>query len=407
MSGACKLLTNKRVTVYVTGGIAVYKAADLVRKLIKAGADVKVAMTASAQEFVTPLTFQVLSKHDVSTDTFDEKEAQFVNHIHLADWTELAIVAPATANVVAKMANGIADDFVSTALLATTAPKMIVPTMNQHMLENPATVRNLASLKEYGYEVMEPATGFLAEGYEGKGRMPEPDQIVEAAQHFLLQQTKDLPLKGKSVIITAGGTKERIDPVRFITNDSSGKMGYSLAKAARDLGAQVTLISATNRLPVPFGVAFVSVQSAAEMEKAVFAKFNDSDIVIMAAAVSDYRPKTEAAYKIKKTNEDLTLILEKTTDILARLGKEKKHQFLIGFAAETNDVETYAKDKLARKNANMIVANDVSQANAGFDKDTNEVVIYQPQLEPIQISVRSKDAVAEEILHAAINTLNI
>lgn len=400
------MLSNKRVTVYVTGGIAVYKAADLVRKLIKAGADVKVAMTASAQEFVTPLTFQVLSKHDVSTDIFGEKDAQFVNHIHLADWTELAIVAPATANIIAKMANGIADDFVSTALLATTAPKLVIPAMNQHMLENPATVRNLASLKEYGYEVMEPATGFLAEGYEGKGRMPEPDQIVEAAQQFLLQQVKNLPLKDQTIIITAGGTKERIDPVRYITNDSSGKMGYSLAKAARDFGAQVTLISATNQLPIPFGVSFVSVQSASEMEKAVFDRFNASDIVIMAAAVSDYRPKTQAAFKIKKSNEDLTLVLEKTTDILARLGKEKTSQFLIGFAAETNHLETYAVDKLKRKNADMIVANDVSQADAGFNKDTNEVVIFQPEIDPIHVSVRSKDLVAEEILHAAIAAMN-
>ncbi|MGB7473195.1 bifunctional phosphopantothenoylcysteine decarboxylase/phosphopantothenate--cysteine ligase CoaBC [Trichococcus sp.] len=400
------MLTNKRVTIYVTGGIAVYKAADLVRKFIKAGAEVKVAMTASAQEFVTPLTFQVLSKHYVYTNTFDEKDAQFVSHIHLADWTELAVVAPATANILAKMANGIADDFVSTALLATTAPRLIVPAMNQHMLENPATVRNMEALKSYGYEIMEPDTGFLAEGYEGKGRMPEPDNIVEAAQLVVLNNAKELPLRGKKVLITAGGTKERIDPVRFITNDSSGKMGFSLAKAARDLGAEVTLVTATNLLPIPFGVEPISVQSSKEMETAVLDKFHNVDMVIMAAAVSDYRPKTQATVKIKKTNEDLTLVLEKTTDILAELGKRKIDQFLIGFAAETHEVELYALDKLKRKNADMIVANDVSKEYAGFNKDTNEVIIYQADKEPIQISVRSKDLIAEEILYAAIESMH-
>jgi len=399
------VLTNKKVTIYVTGGIAVYKAADLVRKFIKAGAEVRVAMTASAQEFVTPLTFQVLSKHDVYTDTFDEKDAQFVSHINLADWTELAVVAPATANILAKMANGIADDFVSTALLATTAPRLIVPAMNQHMLENPATVRNMESLRSYGYEIMEPDTGFLAEGYEGKGRMPEPEKIVEAAQLVVVNNAKELPLKGKKVLITAGGTKERIDPVRFITNDSSGKMGYSLAKVARDLGAEVTLVTATNLLPVPFGVEPIYVQSSEEMGSAVLDIFHKVDMVIMAAAVSDYRPKTQATVKIKKTNEDLTLVLEKTTDILAELGKRKTGQFLIGFAAETHEVERYALDKLKRKNADMIVANDVSKEYAGFNKDTNEVIIYQLDKEPIQISVRSKDLIAEEILYAAIESM--
>ena len=294
----------------------------------------------------------------------------------------------------------------STALLATTAPRLIVPAMNQHMLENPATVRNMEALKSYGYEIMEPDTGFLAEGYEGKGRMPEPDKIVEAAQLVVLNNAKELPLKGKKVLITAGGTKERIDPVRFITNDSSGKMGYSLAKAARDLGAEVTLVTATNLLPIPYGVELISVQSSEEMATAVLDKFHNLDMVIMAAAVSDYRPKAQASVKIKKTNEDLTLVLEKTTDILAELGKRKTGQFLIGFAAETHEVEHYALDKLKRKNADMIVANDVSKEYAGFNKDTNEVIIYQADKEPIQISVRSKDLIAEEILYAAIDSMH-
>lgn len=398
------MLKDKKVTIYVTGGIAVYKAADLVRKFIKAGAEVRVAMTQAACEFVTPLTFQVLSKHMVYVDTFDEKDAENVAHIHLADWTELAVVAPATANTIAKMAHGLADDFVSTSLLAVTAPRLVVPAMNEHMWDNPATQANIQKLKEYGYHLMEPETGFLAEGYEGKGRMPEPVQIVEAA-HSLLLSKADLPLKGKRVLVSAGGTKERIDPVRYITNDSSGKMGYSAARAARDMGAHVTLVSTSN-LEHPFGVEVVPVNSGQEMEQAIMSRFPELDIIIMAAAVSDYRPKSQADHKIKKTEEDLVIVLEKTTDILAKMGANKSKQFLIGFAAETNNLATYAQDKLRRKNADMIVANDVSKADVGFNADTNEVTIYQPDKQPIQIEKLPKDEVAKEILTAAIETMS-
>lgn len=399
------MLENKNVTVFVTGGIAVYKAADLVRKFIKAGANVKVAMTRSAAEFVTPLTFQVLSKHNVYIDTFDEKEAASVSHIHLADWTELAVIAPATANIIAKMANGIADDMVSTTLMAVTAPRLVVPAMNQNMLENPATVRNIESLESFGYRVMDPDTGFLAEGYEGKGRLPEPDKIVEAAKMLLIDKQIDLPLKGKKVIVSAGGTKERIDPVRYITNDSSGKMGYSLAAAARDLGATVTLVSASD-LERPFGIEFISVQSALEMHDVIQERFDTVDILVMAAAVSDFRPKNQVDQKIKKTDNDLEILLEKNPDILATMGQQKKHQFLIGFAAETNDLEKYALDKLHRKNADMIVANDVSKDDAGFNKDTNEVIIYQPNKEPIAIQTKLKTEVAKDIFNEAIKSMN-
>lgn len=399
------MLQDKRVTLFVTGGIAVYKAADLARKFIKAGAQVQVAMTKSAQEFVTPLTFQILTKHRVYIDTFDEQDAENVSHIHLADWTELAVIVPATANIIAKMANGIADDFVSTSLLAVTAPRLVVPAMNEHMWENPATQLNLERLKGFGYQVMEPDTGFLAEGYEGKGRMPEPAQIVEAAHQVLLAAEPNLPLKGKRVLVSAGGTKERIDPVRYITNDSSGKMGYSLARVARDLGAQVTLVSASN-LEHPFGVGFVPVQSAQDMEREIMSRFNELDVVIMAAAVSDYRPKAQAMRKIKKTSEDLVIELEKTTDILAGMGAAKTRQFLIGFAAETNDLAGYAQDKLTRKNADMIVANDVSQAGAGFNADTNEVTIYQPGKDPVHIAKQPKDQIAREILLEALKTIS-
>lgn len=392
------MLNGKKIAVYITGGIAAYKAADLVRRFVKQGAEVKVAMTASAAKIITPYTLQILSKNEVYTEVFDEKDVKNVSHIHLADWTELAVVAPATANVMAKIANGIADDFVTTALLATTAPIFIVPAMNTHMLENPATVRNWKQLEEDGHFVMEPDTGFLAEGYEGKGRFPEPEHIVKAAQLFLIQQQTDLPLKGKRVVVTAGGTKERIDPVRYITNDSSGKMGYSLAEAARDAGAEVILVSTTSQLETPFGVEKVSVESAGEMYEAVFNEFNQADIVIMAAAVSDYTPATQSDQKIKKTEDVMNIALAKTKDILASMGQVKKHQFLVGFAAETQNVAEYAKGKLEQKNADMIVANDVSKPHAGFNKDTNEVIIFSKTEQPIELSVRSKKEIAEEII---------
>lgn len=398
------MLKGKKVTVFVTGGIAAYKSADLVRKFIKAGADVRVAMTKSAIEFITPLTLQILSKHDVMVDTFDEKHPEVVSHINLADWTELAVIAPATANTIAKMANGIADDAVSTVLLAVTAPRLIVPAMNQHMLENPATQANLRKLESFGYQIMEPDTGFLAEGYEGKGRMPEPQAIVEAAHLLLVDRSTDLPLIGKNVIVSAGGTREKIDPVRYLTNESSGKMGHRIAEAARDLGADVTLVTASS-LEHPFGVRVKAVSSAREMQTAMMADFDTADIVVMAAAVSDYRPKNQADHKIKKTSGDLQILLEENPDILATMGQEKNKQFLIGFAAETDRVEEYAKGKLKRKNADMIVANDVSKEHAGFNKDTNEVIIFQVDKEAIHIETKTKAAIATDILLEAIKTM--
>lgn len=400
------MLENKHVTVFVTGGIAVYKAADLVRKFIKAGAIVRVAMTKSATEFVQPLTFQILSRNEVYTDTFDEKEPENVSHIHLADWTELAVIVPATANIIGKMANGIADDMVSTTLMATTAPRLIVPAMNSNMLANPATQLNLEKLESFGYTVMEPDTGFLAEGYEGKGRLPEPDKIVEKAHLLLLEKASDLPLKGKKVIISAGGTIERIDPVRYITNDSSGKMGHRLAEQARDLGADVILVTAS-KLEHPFGVTVRPVSSAREMQAAIMSDFDDATIIIMAAAVSDYRPKNQADKKMKKASQDIQILLEENPDILATMGQQKTHQFLVGFAAETNDVEKYATDKLKRKNADMIVANDVSKEHAGFNKDTNEVIIFQPNKEAIHIETDTKENIAKHILLEALYSMKL
>lgn len=400
------MLKGKKIAVYITGGIAAYKAADLVRRLIKQGAEVRVAMTKAATEFITPYTLQILSKNEVFTNVFEDKDPAEVSHIHLADWSELAVVAPATANVMAKMAHGIADDFVTTTLLATTAPVFIVPAMNTHMLENPATVRNWERLEQDGHFVMEPDTGFLAEGYEGRGRFPEPEAIVEAIQEYLIRQQTDLPLRGKKVVVTAGGTKERIDPVRYITNDSSGKMGYQLAIAARDKGAKVVLISASTQLKHPFGMEVVAVESAQQMSDAVFKEFESADIVIMAAAVSDYTPETQATQKIKKKENQMVISLAKTQDILATMGQQKSHQFLVGFAAETHDVAEYAMGKLEKKNADMIVANDVSKPHAGFNKETNEVTLFSKDTPPIELSVRSKRDIADSIIQEVIQKLS-
>lgn len=400
------MLKGKKIAVYITGGIAAYKAADLVRRLIKQGAEVRVAMTKAATEFITPYTLQILSKNEVFTNVFEDKDPAEVSHIHLADWSELAVVAPATANVMAKIAHGIADDFVTTTLLATTAPVFIVPAMNTHMLENPATVRNWERLEKDGHFVMEPDTGFLAEGYEGRGRFPEPEAIVEAIQEYLIQQQTYLPLTGKKVVVTAGGTKERIDPVRYITNDSSGKMGYQLAMAARDKGAKVVLISASTQLKHPFGMEVVAVESAQQMSDAVFKEFESADIVIMAAAVSDYTPETQATQKIKKKENQMVISLAKTQDILATMGQQKSHQFLVGFAAETHDVAEYAMGKLEKKNADMIVANDVSKPHAGFNKETNEVTLFSKDTPPIELSVRSKREIADNIIQEVIQKLS-
>lgn len=398
------MLAGKHVALYVSGGIAAYKAAYLVRELVRQGAEVRVVETAGAQAFVTPLTFQTLSKHTVYTDRFAQLAPDEVAHIELADWTEIALVAPATADLIAKMAQGLADDFASTALLATTAPKFVAPAMNVHMWENPATQRNVATLKADGVEIIEPATGFLAEGYSGKGRFPEPTAIVAAVTAKLLAQATDLPLHGQSVLVTAGGTRERLDPVRYLTNDSSGKMGYALATAARDLGAQVTLISAPTMLTVPAGVAYVGVDSAEAMRSALLARYQTAQMVIMAAAVADFRPVTVADNKIKKTTADYTLTLTKNPDILAELGQQKQQQFLIGFAAETQHLLTYAQKKLASKRVDMIVANDVSSAHAGFNHDTNEVTILQPNVEPQTLPLASKQVIAQQILQIALAT---
>ncbi|MEN0666075.1 bifunctional phosphopantothenoylcysteine decarboxylase/phosphopantothenate--cysteine ligase CoaBC [Caldifermentibacillus hisashii] len=391
---------QKKVLLCVSGGIAAYKAVQLTSKLTQNGFDVKVMMTGNATKFVTPLSFQAISRNDVYTDTFDEKDPAKIAHIDLADWPDVIIIAPATANIIGKLANGIADDMVSTTLLATEKPVFIAPAMNVHMYNHPVVQENIARLKSFGYHFIEPSEGFLACGYVGKGRLEEPEIIVEHVKTFFVQNKQQF-LRGKTVLISAGPTREKIDPVRYLSNYSSGKMGYAIAEVAQHLGANVILISGPVSLKPPVGVQIIRVESAEEMYEAVLQYFDEADIVIKSAAVSDYRPKKIFQQKMKKQSQELVIELERTVDILAELGKRKKAQFLIGFAAETNHVEEYAKQKLQSKNADMIVANNVMQEGAGFGTDTNIVTFYKANNEKKQLPKLTKHEVAYEILKEA------
>ncbi|OMF06351.1 bifunctional 4'-phosphopantothenoylcysteine decarboxylase/phosphopantothenoylcysteine synthetase [Paenibacillus amylolyticus] len=403
------MLNGKKIVLGVTGGIAAYKAATLCSRLVQKGADVHVIMTASATQFITELTLQTLTRNTVYTDTFDEREPAVVSHIHLADLADLVLVAPATANVIAKMAHGMADDMLSTTLLATTAPVMIAPAMNVHMYDHPAVKHNMNLLVERGAMMIEPGEGLLACGYVGKGRLEEPESIVDVVERFFEQQeSADISrqgqaslLQGKKVVVTAGGTIERIDPVRYITNDSSGKMGFAIAAAARDLGADVKLVMGSTQAKPPENVELIPVQSAQDMYEAVTREWDDADIVVKAAAVADYRPKEVYTEKIKKKGDTLSLELIKNIDILETLGKQKTHQFLIGFAAETQSVEMYAREKLERKNCDLIVANDVTRTGAGFGTDTNAVHIYDREGLVEELPVMAKDDVAHRLLRIA------
>ena len=390
------MLENVKIGVFVMGGIAAYKVPELVRQLIKKGAQVQVAMTQSAQEFVTPLTLQVLTKRPVLTHTFDEREPSQVQHVAMADWCDLALVVPATANGLAKMAHGLADDVVTTTLLAVTAPVLVVPAMNVHMYENPATQRNLAQLRADGLTIMEPDTGFLAEGYEGKGRLPELHRIVAQAERLYARTHLPQSLAGKQVIVSAGGTRERIDPVRYISNDSSGKMGYAMAQAADWLGATVTLVSTTQSLLPPEGVQVQQVASAQELAQAMNAHYDQMDYVVMAAAVSDYRVKQPHDQKIKKVagQTDWQLDLVANPDILAQLGQTKRQQVLIGFAAETQNLLEHARAKLSKKGADWLIANDVSNPAIGFNSDKNQVYVLGAQGQEVLLPQQSKTSLA-------------
>lgn len=394
-----KLVENKNVAIYLTGGIACYKAVNVVREFVKAKANVKVAMTASAQKMITPLTLAALSQNPVYTDFEMPGQTDFVPHISLADWSDLAVVVPASANIIAKMANGLADDFVSTALLATAAPKFVIPAMNDKMLSNPATSRNIAVLKDDGVKIMEPAYGFLAEGYDGKGRMPQPEEIFSwISQQMAVKQD----LKGLKVVVSAAGTIEKIDPVRYLTNFSSGKMGYALAEVAKRRGAKVVLVSGPSNLQVPVGIKYHAIKNTTQMQNIMQAEFVDADIAIMAAAVSDYRVKEPATEKIKKDTPTLTLELVKNPDILKELGQQKKSQFLVGFAAETQDVLANGGKKLIAKNLDMLVANDVARTDIGFGTKDNEVTLLTPKRQPKPLPKASKRQIAEWIFDEII-----
>lgn len=395
------MLKNKHIALYISGSIAAYKAASLTRLLVKAGAIVRVIMTTTATNFITPLTMQTLSKHFVYPQQITTADAP-VAHIALADWTDIAIIAPATANIIAKMANGIADDFATTALLATTAAKFVVPAMNEHMWNNPATQHNLTTLRTNGVTIIEPTVGFLAEGYAGKGHMREPSDIV----NYVASATMPALLANKKVLISAGGTKEPIDPVRYITNRSSGKMGYALAQVAQQMGAQVTLVSAST-LPTPPGVTIHKVTTAQQMQTAMNDNFKQNDIVIMAAAVADYHVLHVATQKIKKTtdNDQLNLKLVKNPDILATLSQQKTQQYLVGFAAESQNLLANAQKKLINKHVDMLVANDISAKDAGFNSDNNRVTVLRPHQAPQVLPLASKQQIAKEILTIISNEI--
>ena len=388
-------MKDKKIIVGVTGGIAAYKAAELIRILTKAGAETRVAMTANATKFIAPLTFEALSKNKVLCNMFDPATPPLA-HITWGQESDLIIIAPATANFIAKMANGIADDFLSTMVLASTARMLVCPAMNSHMYENHVTQENIKRLAENGCVVMKPGQGELACETEGPGRLPDPEDIAEQARIMISE--KDL--SGMNILVTAGPTVESMDPVRYITNRSTGKMGYALANAAALRGASVTLISGPTALSPPYGVSFFSIKSAEEMRQKVFENCGHVDVIIKAAAVSDYRPREIADQKIKKGADSLSMDLVKNPDILAELGKAKAdHRFiLVGFAAETENLSANAEKKLQEKNLDMIVVNDVTREDAGFGSDTNLVKIINRDGSREDFPLMSKDNVANQVL---------
>lgn len=390
-------MRGKHIIVGVSAGIAAYKAIEVVSRLRKAGAEVKVVMTKNATHIATPLTFGEISNHPVAIDMWEEIHDWNVEHIALATWADAYIVVPATANVIGKINAGIADDMLTTTIMATPAPKFLCPAMNTEMYNNPIVQRNLADLRSLGYHIMEPEVGWLACGVTGPGRLPTPESIVQWLTEQLSSLENKHLLDGKTVVVTAGGTQEYIDPVRYIGNRSSGKMGYAIAAEAARQGARVILVSAPTSLSVPANVELVAVDSAQSMKEAVDRLYDSVDIVIMAAAVSDFRVANKAEQKIKKM-ESMTLELVKNPDILQSLGERKTHQLLVGFAAETEHVVEYGQDKVKRKHLDMLVANDVSKANAGFNVDTNEGYFLYPNREPKVMQNMKKSELARHII---------
>jgi phosphopantothenoylcysteine decarboxylase/phosphopantothenate--cysteine ligase len=390
-----------RITLGVTGGVAAYKAAELVRRLQQDGFSVQVVMTRSAREFVTPLTFAALSGQKVITDLFGDSsggEANFesaIEHIAVAQRTDLLLIAPATADIIAKFARGIADDFLTTLYLASTAPVVIAPAMNVNMWNHSATQENIEMLRARGVKIVEPAKGYLACGMTGPGRLAGQEDILAAVREVFKAQQD---LEGETILVSAGPTCEDLDPVRYLTNRSSGKMGYAVAEAAARRGAKVALISGPVNLETPAGVERIDVRSAEEMHRAVVERFARASIAILAAAVADYRPVERRDKKIKKTEAPLAISLEPTTDILAEVGRRKGHKIVVGFAAESDHVAENARKKLSSKNADLIVANDVTAEGAGFDQDTNIVTLFSRDGRDLALPKLPKSEVAQRIL---------
>ena len=389
-----KILKNKTVVLGVTGSIAAYKIANLASSLVKKGANVHVIMTKNATNFINPITFETLTGNKCLVDTFDRNFEFSVEHVSLAKQADIFMVAPASANVIGKIANGIADDMLTTTIMACKCHKVISPAMNTNMFENPIVQDNLEKLRNYGYEVIDPASGYLSCGDTGAGKMPEPT-VLESYIMKNIAMEKDMA--GKKVLITAGPTMEAIDPVRFISNHSTGKMGYALAKIAMERGAEVTLVTGKTYIEKPDFVKIIDVKSAKEMFDAVDKEFDSQDIVIMSAAVADYRPKTVADEKIKKNDEEAAIELERTDDILGTMSRRKKNQFLCGFSMETEHMLENSKNKLKKKNLDMICANNLKVEGAGFGTDTNVVTLITEN-ESRQLPIMSKEQVANEIL---------
>lgn len=393
-------LENKTILLGVTGGIAAYKSASLASKLVKAGAEVRVIMTENASNFINPITFESLTGHKCIVDTFDRNFEFKVEHVALAKKADVIMIAPATANVMAKLAHGLADDMLTTTVLASKAPKIIAPAMNTTMYENPLTQHNMELLSQYGFEVITPASGYLACGDTGAGKMPEPEELYE---YILKTIACPKDLKGLNILVTAGPTAESIDPVRYITNHSSGKMGYSIAKICMLRGAKVTLVTGPTALSYPPFVEVVAVTTAREMYEAVTTRNHSMDIIIKAAAVADYRPAHVADDKIKKNDGSMAIELEKTDDILKYLGDHKREgQFLCGFSMETKDMLENSRRKLIKKNLDMIVANNLKVSGAGFKGDTNVVTLITKDQE-IQLPLMSKEEVASKLMDHILN----
>ena len=399
------MLKDKTVVIGVSGGIAVYKTLDVVSRLRKLGVNVNVIMTKSATEFVTPLSFQSLSQNYVVCDMFEDPKTWDVEHISLAKRADVFLIAPATANVIGKIANGIADDMLTTTVMATKAKVLIAPAMNTNMYENPILQRNINTLKELGYNFVEPESGRLACGDTGKGKLASPETIVDEVVELL---SKDQDLKGKSIIVTAGPTVESIDPMRYITNRSTGKMGYSIAKEAIERGADVTLITGPTNLTPPQNLKkLIKIESANDMYEAVLENLDENDVVIKSAAVADYKPKNYSNKKIKKSDDDLVIELDRNKDIAQEIGKIKNNKILVGFAAETNDLIENASLKIKKKNLDFIVANDLTKEGAGFGVDTNIVKIIDKEGNITEYPKMKKEEVANIILDKIKELLSV